>query len=138
LRIKKSLFLIFHFALLIFFAACSVKTTPIYAVIKTPQIRVADEGFIKEGFGYKKLIIYKAANKPIEITIKNSYICFKNKCIDKATFIHNYISKTYPTDFFDKILNYECIRGFFCKSYKNKILFKDNKKKILIMIKEIK
>jgi hypothetical protein len=121
----------------IFFVGCSIKTTPIYAVIKTPKIKLSDQGFIKEGLGYKEIIIYKSGVSPFKITIKNSFICLNNKCMDKEKFINTYLGKEYPSDFFDKILNKECIKGFFCKKYKDKILFKDKKKGIVIMIKEL-
>jgi len=114
-----------------------VKTTPVYAVIKTPKFRAADQGFIKEGFGYKKLIIYKAANKPLEITLRNSYICFNGGCAEEKRFIKKYMPKGYPPDFFDMILSKKCPEGFYCKESKNKILFKDRKNGILIMIKEL-
>ncbi|MEO1927064.1 MAG: hypothetical protein ABGX26_00025 [Nautiliaceae bacterium] len=126
------------FVMVLFFTGCSVKTTPVYAVIKTSKVKVADEGFLKEGFGFKKLIIYKAGSVPIEITLKNSVICINNICMDKEGFIKKYLGKNYPSDFFDKILNKECVRGFFCKERKGYILFKDKKRDILIMIKDIK
>ncbi len=135
--IKKITLYIFHFTLFTFLIGCSVKTTPVYAVIKTPKFKAADQGFVKEGFGYKKLIIYKAANAPVEITLKNSYICLNGKCMDKEKFIKNYMPKGYSPDFFDKILNKECPKGFYCKKSKNRILFKDKKNGILIMIKEL-
>ena len=137
-NLKKTLFFTFHFSFFIFLFGCSAKTTPVYAVIKTPTVKVADQGFIKEGFGYKKIIIYKAGNTPIEITVSKFNVCMNNKCVNKSLFIKEYFGKNYPSDFLDKILNKECIEGFFCKKYKNKILFKDKKKGIVIMIKELK
>jgi hypothetical protein len=137
-NLKKTLFFTFHFSLFIFLFGCSVKTTPVYAVIKTPDFKVADQGFLKEGFGYKQIIIYKAANAPIKITVKNSQICLNGRCMDKEKFIKEYLGEEYPSNFLDKILNKECIEGFFCKKYKNKILFKDKKRGIVIMIKELK
>jgi hypothetical protein len=135
--IKKIILFTFHFSLFILLLGCAVKTTPVYAVIKTPKIKVADQGFIKEGFGYKKLIIYKAANVPVSITVKNSFICFNGKCIDKSKFIKEFLPEGYPDDFFDKILNKECPGGYFCKKSGERILFRDRKNKILIMIKEL-
>jgi len=124
--------------LIAFLAGCSTKTVPIYAVIKTPQIKISDQGFLKEGLGFKEIEIYKAGTIPFKITVKNSYICYNGKCIDKERFIREYISKDYPSDFFDKLLNKECIKGYFCKKDKNKIIFKDKKRGILILIKEMK
>ena len=135
--IKKITLFTLHFSLYILIVGCSTKTTPIYAVIKTPKFKAADQGFLEKGSGYKKLIIYKAANTPVEITIKNSYICMNSRCMDKEKFVKEYMPQGYPTDFFDKILSKECIEGFYCKKEKNKIIFKDNKNNILIMIKEL-
>ena len=135
--IKKILLFTFYFSLFILMFGCSTKTTPIYAVIKTPKIKVADQGFIKEGFGYKDIVIYKAGNVPVKIRIKNSQVCMDGKCIDKETFVKEYLSKDYPADFFDKILNKECIKGYFCKSSKNKIIFKDRKHNVLIILKNM-
>ena len=154
MRIKKLLFFIFYFTLLIFFTACSMKTTPIYAVIKTPKIKIADEGFMKQGFGYKKIIIYKAGMKPFSVTIKNSFICFNNKCQNKRDVIKS-LNKKYPQDFFDKILNQKPLEflgkikkiengfiqkkdGYLYKVTENKVLFKDKNANILILIKYLK
>jgi len=120
------------------FAGCSIKTTPIYTTIKTPFINISDQGFLKKGFNYKKLIIYKAGNKPIEITLKNSFICLNGKCISKERFMKEFMPKEYPIDFFDMILDKKCIEGYFCKSSDDKIIFKDKKNKIFIVIRELK
>ena len=122
--------------LILFFIGCSTKTTPIYAVIKTPKIKLSDQGFLKKGFGYKKVVIYKGGLKPFEITIKNSFVCIENRCMDKNTFVKEYVGSNYPPDFFDKILNKECVKGFFCKKGKNFILIKN--KKDLFLIKFLK
>jgi len=152
--IKKFLFFTFNFSLLILFTACSMKTTPIYTVIKTPKIKISDEGFIKQGFGYKKIIIYKAGIKPFSITIKNSFICVNNKCQDKKVVLSS-LNKNYPIDFFDRILNQKPLEflgkikkiengfiqkkdGYLYKVTKNKVLFKDKNAHILILIKYLK
>jgi len=135
--IKIILLYTFYFSLFILMFGCSTKTTPIYAVIKTPKIKVADQGFIKEGFGYKDIVIYKAGNVPVKIRIKNSQVCMDGKCIDKKAFVKEYLSNDYPSDFFDKILNKECIKGYFCKTSHNLILFKDKKNGITILIKTL-
>lgn len=120
------------------FTGCAIKTTPIYTTIKTPFINISDQGFLKEGFNYKKLIIYKAGNKPIEITLKNSFICLNGKCMSKKRFMKEFMPKEYPTNFFDMILDKKCIEGYVCKSSDDKIIFKDKKNKIFILIKELR
>jgi hypothetical protein len=136
--IKKITLFIFHFSLYIFAAGCATKTTPVYAVVKSPDIKIADQGFLKEGFGYKRLVIYKDANVPLTITVKNSEICFEGRCISKESFIKKYFGENYGYDFLDRLLEFKCPKQGFCKKEKNKILFKDRQKKILILIKKIK
>jgi len=135
--IKKITFYILHFTFYISLLGCVTKTVPVYAVVKTPEIKLADQGFLKEGFGYKQLIIYKDANIPVTITVKNSEICIRNSCMDKATFVKKYISKDYDTSFFDKLLEFKCPLGGVCKKNGNSVLFKDKKHKILILLKKI-
>ena len=152
--IKKFLFFTFNFSLLIFFTACSTKTIPIYAVVKSPKLKVADEGFLEKGVGYKKIIIYKAGIKPFSITIKNSFICINNKCQDKKVVIDS-LNKNYPIDFFDNILNQKPLEflgkikkiengfiqkkdGYLYKVTKDRVLFKDKNAHILILIKYLK
>lgn len=137
LSIKTILFYILHFTFYIFLVGCSVKTYSVYAVIKTPRIKVADQGFLKKSAGYKELVIYKDANLPISISVKNSYVCIGSKCMDKEKFVKEFLPKGYPEDFLDKILDRKCPAGFYCKSDDKKILFKDKKNGILIMIKEL-
>jgi hypothetical protein len=148
---KKRFLLIF---LLLFFAGCSVKTIPVYVALRTPKVKVSDEGFLKEGWGYKELEIYKAGFAPIKITLKNSYICLNSHCMDKEKFIKE-LSPDYPPDILDKIINGKPLsfigkiiklkNGFVQKNDRfyylvagNKILFKDKKKKIIIFIKKLK
>ncbi|EDM23187.1 hypothetical protein FE773_01660 [Caminibacter mediatlanticus TB-2] len=154
MKTKKLLFLTFNFLLFTFFTACSTKTTPIYTVIKSPKIKIADQGFLEKGVGYKKIVIYKAGMEPFSITIKNSFICINNKCQDKKNVI-NSLNKQYPADFFDKILNQKPLEflgkirkinngfiqtkdAYLYKVTKNKVLFKDKNAHILILIKFLK
>jgi len=114
------------------FAGCSIKTTPIYTTIKTPFINISDQGFLKKGFNYKKLIIYKAGNKPIEITLKNSFICLNGKCISKERFMKEFMPKEYPIDFFDMILDKKCIKVIFVKAVMIRLYLKIKKIKFLL------
>ena len=153
-NLKRIFLFIFYLLPFIFLLGCSVKTTPIYAVIKTPEIKVADQGFLKEGFGYKQIIIYKAANAPIKITVKNSQICLNGRCMDKENFIKS-LSRDYPVNLIDSILEkkpvdflgkiikekdsfYQKTNRFYYRVSKKSVLFKDKKKKIIIMIKDLK
>ncbi len=148
---KKLLFVF----LMLFFVGCSVKTTPVYAVIKTPKIKISDQGFLKEGFGYKEIIIYKTGLKPFKVTIKNSYICLNSKCMDKEKFVKEYLGKNYPVDIFDLIIEGKPIKNFgkitkiksgfiqrkesiFYKVQKDKVLFRDKNQNIIIMVKRLR
>lgn len=145
--------LLFVFLMLLF-AGCSLKTVPVYVALKTPQIKISDEGFLKKGWGYKELIIYKAGLKPVKITIKNSYICMNSRCMSKEKFVKN-LSPDYPPDILDNIINGQPIEflgkitkiknGFVQKNGRfyylvkgNKILFKDRQKNIVVFIKYLR
>ncbi len=140
--------------LILFFLGCSTKTTPIYTLIKTPNLKVSDQGFLKEGFGYKEIEIYKAGMAPFKILIKNSLLCINNNCYDKGRFLKS-LSPDYPPDLLDKILNRQPllffdkiikVKGgflqknerFYYLATKKKVLFKDKKRKIAILIKNLK
>jgi len=144
---------VFHFFLLIFFIGCATKTEPVYVVINTPFLKVSDQGFLKKGFSYKKLIIYKDANVPVEVSVYKNSICLNKKCIPKKIFIKK-LSPDYPISLIDDILEKKPIKNlgkiiklknallqknkrFYYLITKKKVLFKDKKKKILIMLKEI-
>ena len=141
----KFIFFIFHFIIFTFFISCSTK--PVFITFKSPKIKISDEGFLEEGIGYKKLIIYKIGSAPIEIVLKRDVICFEGKCVNKYIFMKNYLGIE-DKNFFDTILekkpfeNIKLIKikngfiqksNFFYKVTKNSILFK--KKNLIIYIK---
>ncbi len=150
---KKLSFYIFHFTFFIFLAGCATKTIPVYVNINSPQIKVSDEGFLKEAPGYKQLIIYKAGNEPVSFTLKQDEICINNNCINRYIFMQKYF-RGLKKDIFDKILNKEPLSlGFYQKTKdgfvekseniyyrvsKNSVLFKDKKEKITIFIKYLR
>ena len=139
--------------LLPFLSGCATKTTPVFVTIKSPQIKLSDEGFLKEGLGYKEIIIYKAGSIPVKFLLKQNQICVNNKCFNKYLFIEHYFYG-YKKDFFDRILskkplslkNIKKINGGFIQKSKNflyivkknSVLFKDKKRKIIIFIKFLK
>ena len=136
-----------------FFIGCVTKTTPVYVSIKSPEIRVSDVGFLKEGYGYKEIVIYKAGSVPVKLLLKENRICVNNKCYNKYMFVKKYF-RGYEKDFFDKILSKKPLSlkniqktgdGFIQKSKnityivkKNSVLFKDRKNHIIIFIKYLK
>jgi hypothetical protein len=138
----------------VLFLGCAVKEKPIYAVIKSDYVKIADQGFLKEGFGYKEIVIYKAGIRPVSMEIKNSVVCLNGKCMDKEKFIKN-IDKSYPVNLLDNILEKKPLdflgkitktkygfiqksERFFYRVSKNSVLFKDRYEHILIMIKYLK
>jgi len=138
------------FFLLPFLTGCAVKTTPVFITFKSPQIKISDEGFLKEGFNYKELTIYKAGNVPVKFLIKNNKICINNQCINKYYFIKKYFDES-DKNIFDTILEKKPFKNikiikikdgfiqkkrFFYKVTKNSVLFKD--KKIIVFIKYLK
>jgi len=149
--LKKFLIILNFLALM--FLGCAVKTEPVYMSVNTPKLKFSDEGFVKKGFGYKKIIIYKDGIQPVELVIKNSYICIQNRCFDKKRFMQEY-GLNYNEDFFDKILDEKPLgfgtvvktkNGFLEKDKtkyylvnKNRVLFKDRAKHIIIFIKYLK
>jgi hypothetical protein len=156
IKLQKKVF-IFHFLFFIFnlfFFGCATKTVPVYTVINTSYIKVSDQGFLEKGINYKKLVIYKDANVPVEINLNNNTICLNKKCYSKYLFIKK-LSPDYPKNLLDLIIDKKPIKnlgkitkikdGFFQKNSrffylvkKNRVLFKDKLKKIVIMIKELK
>ena len=150
---KKFSFYILNCTFYIFLAGCAVKTTPVFVTLNSPEIKISDEGFLKQSFGYKELIIYKAGNVPVKFLIKDNEICVNNKCINKYYFMKHYFNGL-NKDFFDKILDkkplslksYKKIKdGFiqksaniFYKVTKNSVLFKDKNTKTIILIQYLK
>jgi hypothetical protein len=139
---------------LILFLGCSYKTTPVYAIVKTPFFKASDAGFLEEGVNYKKLIIYKDGNIPVKIMVYKDKVCINKNCFSKYMFIKR-LSSDYPKNLLDLILNKQKIKNlgiitqfksgflqknnrFFYLVTKNKVLFKDKKNNIVIMIKELK
>jgi len=153
LRIENRKWRIIIFFILIFFIGCAEKTTPIFMTFHSKKIKFSDQGFLKEGFGYKEIIIYKDGIKPIKFIIKNSYVCFQDQCLDKQRFVKEFIGD-YNVNFFDKILDREVLgfgkikkikTGFIEKDNskfylvtKDKVLFKDKKNHLIVLIKFLK
>ena len=149
----KKIISLINFLFFIFIIGCATKIKPIFITVKSPQIKISDEGFIKEGMGYKEIIIYKAGNEPVKFILKKDKICVNNECINKYIFMKKYFYG-YKKNFFDKILNKKPLikdkiqkikNGFIQKSTnfiyivkKNSILFKDKNKHIIIFIKYLK
>ncbi len=146
--------IILFFMGVLFFAGCSVKTTPVYVTFKSPKLKISDQGFLKEGPGYKEFELYKGG-VGYKLTLKNSVVCINGQCMDKGKFIEEYLGEEYPSDFFDKVIEGKPIEnfgkitkidgGFYQKKknilYKvqqNIVLFKDSSKKVVLLIKRLR
>ncbi len=101
--IKLALYL--TFALL--FSACSVKTyertqTKVF-IIKSPKIKFADTGYIRNSDEKIELELFMAG-KCIEKISVNHLICVSDGCMSKASFNKDYLSTFYDDDVLQNIL----------------------------------
>ena len=142
---KKYLFLIF------FLAGCSYKTTPVIVAFKKNNFAINDQGFIKHGLLDNKIEVYNVGHLAFVMRVTPYAICINEKCYIKHLFIKQ-LNPSYPDDLFDLILTkkplkdikiYKTKQGFIQKTKdfiyivsKNKVVFKDKKKRFLFMIKE--
>ncbi len=146
----------------IFFSACSVKnyeqTQTKIIIIKSPQIKFADLGYIRSSDKDIELELFSAGKSIQKIQI-NHLICVNEGCMSKGGFNEDYLNKTYPNDILQNILlskriydgeNFIKAQDGFLQKIKNKdvdityrvtsksMLFKDKKNKIIIKIKDTK
>jgi len=136
-----------------FLIGCSVKTTPVYVTLKTPKIKISDQGFLKEGKGYKEFELYKGG-VGYKIVLKNSSVCLNSSCMNKEKFIKEYLGEDYPPCFLDCVIEGKPVKkfgkitkingGFIQKNVnvyysiqKNKVLFKDRRNGIVVLIKKL-
>ena len=146
----------------LFFTACSVKnyenTQTKIIIIKSPKIKFADIGYIRNTQNSIELELFIAGN-PVEKIAINHLICVSEGCMTKSSFNKEYLTFSYPDDILQNILlGYEIYEGKDKKKtddgfeqniksknvdikYKvdsNTIFFKDKKNKIIFKIKDTK
>jgi len=147
---------------IIFFSACSIKEysntqTKIF-IIKSPQIKFADIGYIRNTNEAVELELFMAG-KVIERISINHLICVRNGCMSKRGFNEDYLHPTYPDNILQNILlgneiydgqnRIKTDNGFeqnieskyvdiIYKVNKDSILFKDRKNRIIFKIKDTK
>jgi len=154
----KYLFLV----ILFFFSACSIKdyeqTKSKIIIIKSPNIKFADLGYIRNSGNSIELELFLAGKSIKQINI-NHLICVDEGCMSKDSFNTDYLHSSYPNDILQNILLGNPIYdgenlqktddGFIQKitnkyvkiTYKtnlNVISFKDKKNNIIFKIKGIK
>ena len=146
----------------LFFSACSIKsyeqTQTKIIIIKSPQIKFADLGYIRNSDDSIELELFSAGTSIQKISI-NYLICVNEGCMSKSGFNEAYLNKTYPSDILQNILLSKSIYdgknmikakdGFLQKIKNNDVdityrvtsnttFFKDKKNKIIFKIKDTK
>jgi hypothetical protein len=98
------------YILLIFtllFSACSVKeyehTQTKIIIIKSPKIKFADVGYIRNSGETIELELFIAGKNIEKITV-NHLICTSEGCMSKSGFNKDYLSEAYPDDTLQNIL----------------------------------
>ena len=153
-------YIIFIFAL--FFSACSVKdykhTQSKIIIIKSPKIKFADVGYLKNSDEAIELELFMAGKVIDRISI-NHLICVSSGCMSKSGFNEDYLHNSYPDEILQNILlgnkiydGKDMIKtaGGFEQQIKsddvniiykvdnNSIFFKDRKNNIIFKIKDTK
>ena len=146
----------------LFLSACSIKnyehTEAKIVIIKSPQLRFADLGYLRHTQDAVALELFVAGKSVQKIEI-NHLICVKEGCLSKSGFNSSYLSSHYPDTILQNILlakpifqreNFQRTQNGFTQSIQTNYVdiiykvnadmtyFKDKKNKILIKIKETK
>ncbi|MBL0707936.1 MAG: hypothetical protein JJW00_02715 [Sulfurimonas sp.] len=144
------------------FSACSIKnydkTQTKIIIIKSPQLKFADLGYIRNSAKSVELELFSAGVSIQKVRI-NYLICVDEGCMSRSSFNQKYLNKTYPSDILQNILLSKAIYdgkgmlkkqdGFLQKIKNNDVditykvgskstFFKDKKNKIILKIKDIK
>ena len=146
----------------LFFSGCSIKnyetTKTKIIIIKSPKIKFADIGYIRNTDKAIELELFIAGNPVEKITI-NTLICVSAGCMDKRGFNEDYLSSFYPEELLQNILlgnviydgkNKEKTPDGFEQKIQTEnvdikyradskaVFFKDRKNKIIFKIKDTK
>jgi hypothetical protein len=144
------------------FSACSIKnyeqTQSKIIIIKTPKLRFADLGYLRNTENAIELELF-VAGKSIEKFTINHLVCVNMGCMSKSGFNEEYLNAAYPDDLLQNILlGREIYAGEsslktedgFMQQIKTKsvdikyvvkskiIFFKDSKNRIIFKIKDVK
>jgi len=153
------------YILLIFiliFSACSTKDYEItktkIVIIKSPQIRFSDLGYLRNTDKDIQLELFMAGKSIQKINI-NHLICVNEGCLTKSGFNSDYLNENYPDDILQNILlsrpiydgkNLQKTQNGFIqrisslhveivyKVTQNQVFFKDKKNKIIFKLKDTK
>ncbi|QOR01173.1 MULTISPECIES: hypothetical protein [unclassified Campylobacter] len=117
---KKIHQLIFLGFVCVVLGACAMKnkthTQSAYIVLKTPQIKFADYGFLNKGSHLTKLEFYNASKVLFELKITDQ-ICINSVCYAKKKFNQRFFNNAYYEDFLEDIIHKKPI--FYGKNKKN-------------------
>ena len=91
----------------LFFSACSIKeykhTQSKIIIIKSPKIKFADLGYIRNTNEAIELELFMAGNSIKKISI-NHLICVDEGCMNKSGFNEEYLNASYPSSLLQNIL----------------------------------
>lgn len=80
-------------------------------VLKTPQWRFADTGYVRRGDGVAELEVFETGQRVLRLQIEN-LVCVEGEgCLSKSAFNEKYLSDDYPDDLFYHLLRREPIMG---------------------------
>jgi len=151
----------FLLVFILLFSACSIKeyeqTKSKLIIIKSPQIKFADLGYIRSTGSAIELELFMAGRSIKKIEI-NRLICVDEGCMTRGGFNEDYLDESYPSDLLQNILlgnviydglNKEKTEDGFIQKIKNddvnikykvnkkQIFFKDKENEIIFKIKEL-
>lgn len=154
----KYIFLVFTLV----FSACSIKdydtTKTKIIIIKSPKIKFADIGYIRNTNKAIELELFIAGSPVEKITI-NNLVCVSAGCMSKSGFNEDYLHKSYPDELLQNVLlaneiynakNKTATEDGFEQKIQTQevdiqyrvdskaIFFKDKKNKIIFKIKDTK
>jgi len=124
LILKKFIFI----ATILLLTACATKqpiiTSSHTILIKTPQMKFYDKGFISQYEDYIHLQIFQVGNVVLDLKIYEDTVCQSTlKCISAKEFNKKYLHNSYKDDFLYNLFS------------QKKIYFKDTINNILIKVK---
>ena len=113
----------------IFLVACAIKepliTSSHTILIKTPQMKFYDKGFISQYKDYIHLQIFQVGNVILDLKIYKDKICQSTiECMSAKEFNTKYLHNSYKDDFLYNLFS------------QKKIYFKDTINNILIKVKD--
>lgn len=152
---------LFLLIITLFLSACSIKnyeqTNAKIIIIKSPQLKFADLGFIRNSGDAVEIELFTAGKSVKKIEL-NHLICVDEGCMSKSAFNKEYLNQYYPDELLQNIVLGHAIyhvenRVIISNGFEQKIVsenvnimykvtdeiiyFKDKQNNILIKIKDI-